>query len=370
MDPIIVVNDIHASDKPPSSCTDSYLPDLLDLLRQVIGLARARKAPAIVLAGDVFHHKGPHRTSHRLVQALIEIIQSAPCPVFIVPGNHDIQHDRLDTIEDSQPLGVLFRAGACRLEGWTEVHAPGEELALPLYGVPWQQEWSEEGIAAALRPFAQGAMDRSLIVTHAPVYPPGSEPRYDGAEYTPPAWWAHGALDPGMGHGLVYGHIHEPHGVYTVSDGNGHSLVFANPGALSRGSLDEYNLKRPVQVTLWDQDSGFEFVTLDYRPAAEVFRLRRRDEVVTARSSLEEFRADLVGTDLGALTVESVLAHVKTLGVGPDVEELAEELLQEAHHAQGKLRAAGPPEDCCPAGQGLDSGRHAAPLAPGSRGSG
>jgi Icc-related predicted phosphoesterase len=325
--PVIVVNDIHASDKPPSSCTDSYLPDLLDLLRQTVVLAEQRRASAVVWAGDVFHHKGPHRTSHRLVQRLTDIGQSYPCPWFIVPGNHDIQHDRLESIEDSQPLGMLFRSGAVRLEGW----APG----LPLYGVPWQQEWSERVIYGAMADFRDGMTDRSLVVTHAPVYPPGSEPRYAGAEYTPPQWWVRAGGDAGLGHGLVYGHIHDPHGIYTARDDSGHSLEFANPGALSRGSLDKESLVRPVQVTVWDQDTGFGFVPLDYRPAAEVFRLRRHGEIVTARSSLEEFRADLAGTELGALTVESVLAHVKTLGVSPDVEELAEELLQEAHHAQG-----------------------------------
>ena len=68
---------------------------------------------------------------------------------------------------------------------------------------------------------------------------------------------------------VFYGHVHEPHGVYEAG-----GVTFCNNGALSRGSLHEYNLTRQVGCTLWDSETGeFEFVPLDAKPASEVFRL-------------------------------------------------------------------------------------------------
>jgi len=318
----LIVNDIHATKRPPSSCTDSYWPDLLNLLYQTVDVAREREVRAVVWAGDVLHHKEPRRTDHGLMQDLIRVIQAYPCPLFIVPGNHDIRHDRLDSIDDTQPLGVLYLAGARRLEG-------RDEEFPHLYGVPWQQQWTEAGVREALRDYRQDEYGQfgGLIVTHAPIYPPGSEPRYPGAEYAPAEWWS-GSME--VCGSIAYGHVHEPHGTWRYGTGEG--VTFCNYGALSRGSLDEYNLHREVGCALWDHRGGFEFVPLKARPAEEVFRLRRRDEAVTAQRSLADFRAGLSSAKLAVLSTETVMAHIRTLGKGADVEKLAEELLAE----QGK----------------------------------
>jgi predicted phosphodiesterase len=322
---ILAVNDIHATRRPPSSCTGSYWPDLLNLLHQTVGVARERGASAVVWAGDVLHHKEPRRTDHGLMQDLIRVIQAHPCPLFIVPGNHDLRFDRLDSIEDTQPLGVLYLAGARRLEGWAD-DAEGA-LEFPLYGVPWQQQWSREALGTALRGYTDptgGEWNRPvLVVAHAPLYPPGREPGYEGAEFTPASWWADAM--GGAGH-LLYGHIHEPHGVWRYGTGKG--VTFCNFGALSRGSLDEYNLEREVGAALWDSETGgFEFVPLKARPASEVFRLAEHEQAVTAQRRMDGFRAAVSAVTLGVLSVESVIAHIRTLGVGRPVENLAEELL-------------------------------------------
>jgi predicted phosphodiesterase len=316
----LIVNDIHATRRPPSSCTDSYWPDLLDLLHQTAEVARARQVQAVVWAGDVFHHKAPSRTDHGLVQDLIGVMRAYPCPLLIVPGNHDIQNDRLDSIGATQPLGVLYLAGAVRLEG--------RSAQFPhLYGVPWQQQWSEQGVREALRGYREDeyAQHGGLVVTHAPIYPPGSEPRYPGAEYAPADWWSGSVEVPGS---IVYGHIHEPHGVWRYGVGEG--VTFCNYGALSRGSLDEYNLERQVGVALWHYRTGFEFVPLNAKPASQVFRLRRHEEAVTAQRSLAGFLAGVDSAVLGVLSVETVVAHIRSLPkVDPAVADLAEELLME-----------------------------------------
>lgn len=318
----LLVNDLHLTERPPSSCTDSYTDDLFALLQQTVLLAGSAQAEAVVWAGDVFHHKAPSRTSHRLVQRTIALMESYSCPLYIVPGNHDIQHDRLDSVMATQPLGVLFRAGARVLSGWAIDSSDG----LPLYGVPWQQTWDDEHVSAALEAYRVLAprTGHTLVVTHAPLYPPGLELPF---EYYQAARFAELMGGYGSAH---YGHVHERHGIYDVQ-----GVTFSNPGALSRGSIHEHNLTRVPAVTIWDDVLGeFTEIQLNARPADQVFRLGDVKAAADVQMRLDDFLAGVSGTSLSVLSAEAVLAHVGTLGLPAGDVPLIEELL--AHAATEK----------------------------------
>lgn len=322
------LSDIHASDRPPSSCTETYTQDILDLLRESMAMARRRGAVAVVWAGDVFHLKAPSRTSHRLVLDMVRIIQDAPFPVLIVPGNHDMQNDRAESLEATQPLGVLFQAGAVRLDGFCS--------PFKVYGVPWLQgygsytEESDNAVGQALtrwRAAEIGADEPYLVVAHAPLYPPGTELEW---EYFPAERWAEAMGGVGQ---VFYGHVHEPHGVWTSG-----GVTFCNNGALSRGSLHEYNLTRTPGVTWWDDKTGeFEFEEIPgARPASEVFRLQEKAQVTDMNGRLDEFLSGVRETTLGVVDTASVLDHVRTLGLGKTAEDLVEELLEQAASGEKK----------------------------------
>jgi Icc-related predicted phosphoesterase len=320
---ILCLGDLHLSDRPPSSCTDTYLDDLLQLLTHVIEVVVEEQGVSfIVLAGDIFHNKAPSRNSHKLVQLLIRILRKSKVPVFIVPGNHDIQNDRLESIYLTQPLGVILESGAAELlDGWNGF----------LFGLPWQQRWEDEYVQSALLDYtiAQNSGEKPyncLVVTHAPLYPPGQELPY---EFYPAANFA----DAMGNHGCVfYGHVHEPHGIYEVN-----GVRFCNPGAFSRGSLHEYNLTRDIYATIWDSNTGtFDQVRLPAKPADQVFRLQDQDRRVDAKEHLGGFLAEIGSTRLEVVSAEAVTERVKQLGLGKDVELLVEELLAEAVHGGAK----------------------------------
>lgn len=312
--------DLHLTRQPPVNCTETYLDDMLDLLRQAFAVFAEREITAAVIAGDLFHCKAPSRTAHGLVEALGKFFLAQRFPVWVVPGNHDIQHDRIESLP-GQPLGVLFGLGAAHcLDGWMGADHP-------VFGVPWMQHWSEQGIYEALRPLREQDCP-SLVVTHAPIYPPSSEPRYEGAELTPADWWARALQDGDVAHSLFYGHIHEHHGTWGRA-----GVEFCNNGALSRGSLGEDNLTRQIGVTLWSWESGFEFVPLDAKPADQVFRLSQHEQHVTAQMSLDKFLGGLGETVLPRLDPATVLAQFRAQpGVGPGDLNLAAELLEWAGH--------------------------------------
>ncbi len=340
----LLLADIHLSDRSPSSCTDSYLDDLFDLLEQARDVGLRHGVAAMIWAGDTFHQKAPSRVSHRLVHRACTFIEQtvvdSEFSVLILAGNHDIANDRLASVWQTQPLGMLYRAGAHELEGWF--------ANLPVYGVPWLQgygaytEESDTAVAQALdgyrkRVFEQGTgTEIPLVVAHAPLYPQGKELAY---EYFPVDRWAEGmGASRGGYHRVFYGHVHEPHGTYGLygpseRDGADVDVTFCNNGALSRGSLHEYNLTRQVGVTIYDTQTGkFEFVPLRAKPADQVFRLAEKKQAVDLQGRMDDFLTDIAGTSLEVMSVESVIAHVRSLGVGLSVEGLVEELLQEAQH--------------------------------------
>lgn len=318
----VLVNDLHLSDRAPRSCTDSYNDDLFDLLTEVNRLATQRQAAGIIYAGDIFHFKTPGRTSHATVMRLIQTAQAAPCPVYAVAGNHDLSHDRLDSLTESQPLGVVFACGAIReLNGWLDPIALDEDCTFvhPVYGVPWLGTWDDSNVHEALAAFRELADEHqpALVVTHAPLYPPGKELKY---EFYPAAKFA----DAMGNHGTVhYGHVHEPHGVFEV-DG----VTFSNPGALSRGSLHEHNLTRAVQVACWDSHTDrIEHLTLPHKPPEQVFRLDEANQARTATQRLDQFLSQVGTTRLEVTTTEAVLDHIRSLGLDASLQAVVEELL-------------------------------------------
>lgn len=318
---VLSVNDIHASDHPPSSCTSAYREDILNLLWQTAGVADRFGVSAVCWPGDVFHSKTPHRTSHELVNLVADVVRAYPCPVYITPGNHDIQYDDITGI-DKQPLGVLYRAGARPLIGRCQEFPQ-------LYGVPWQQQWDNATVSRALKDWREDGKNTTggfgLVVAHAPLYPPGLELPY---ENFPAARWAEEMNGRSVPACCVYGHVHEYHGVWEL-DG----VRFCNVGALSRGSLHEHNLTRQIKVAVWDSRDGmFTEVPLDAKPAEQVFRLREKQQATDAAGKLDQFLTSIGSAQLEVLSAEAVLEHVRSLKLGKDVEDEMAELLDWAAH--------------------------------------
>ncbi len=316
----LLVNDIHLSDRPPSSCTDTYNDDLFDLLTAVGALATERESKAVILAGDVFHIKTPSRTTHRTVMRLIDLLRTWPCPTLIVPGNHDMQHDRLDSLDETQPLGVVFASGAAHmLHGWSAVDAG--IIADPVYGVPWLVRFDDDLVGEALadwRTRLTPGTTHGLVVAHAPLYPRGLELTY---EFYEAKRWAALMDNHGTCH---YGHVHEAHGIFHDSD-----VQFSNPGALSRGSLHEHNLSREIAVAAWQPTTGtVQHLVLPHKPAEQVFRLVEAAATAATQLSLDRFLDSIGQTRIEITSIEAVLAHVRQMELGAELEAIIADLLE------------------------------------------
>lgn len=309
----LIIADPHLADRPPSIRTETYTDDMLAKIEFTVD-AYGHSVDAVVFAGDVFHVKAPTRTSHALVQRMAKLVKAYGCPVFIVPGNHDMQNDRLDSLE-RQPLGVLFEAGARQAVG------PAAE---GLFGVPWLGDFPSE-LPEYMRDWQNG--EEGLMVAHAPIVQPGSTKPYDFIDAYD---WAE---QMGRAGDVYFGHMHDPDGVFEVPV-ELVSSTFCNNGALSRGSIHESTLKRKPAVTLYDSSkrglSVFERIEVPHKPAAEVFRLQEKALEEVKVSRLEEFLSGVEHTELSGLSIEAVISHVEGLGLEPDVLREIRECLEVA----------------------------------------
>ena len=296
----VCVGDIHLSDHPPVNATPDYTSDILQMLYWVADYSNEIRADAVVWAGDIFHHKAPSKNSHALVLRLIEVIQhfrKLGLEVCAVTGNHDIMYDNLPSVHESQPLGVLYRAGLQELSGW--------HPSLPLFGAPWRQDWTSNPEAAteafqAWRECTPG--ENALAVTHIPMFPPAlaNEQVFDivPAETVADAMGNHGSL--------YYGHIHDDHGVFKVN-----GVTFANVGALSRGSIAEYNLKRQVQIAVWE-DGQFTPVAVPVaKPVEEILQVEKVAQEKAEQLSLDAFLEDIGRSVLDVSTSASILTYIQ-----------------------------------------------------------
>lgn len=319
----LLIGDVHLSDQPPSLRTDTYTDDILAKIEQAVRIAAAHHCEAIIQAGDVFHIKAPARNSHSLVQRTHEALTSQGIPVLIVPGNHDLSNDRMESLQ-KQPLGTL-----AKMPGVDLLVGPHDRF--PFFGLPYLHDWSlfPEWVRR-YRTWAdeQKAQDfefMPLLVTHAPLFPEGDEPPYD---YISAPDWAR-QMEKGD---CYYGHIHDPHGAYVPVKEL--PVAMCNNGAISRGSLHEKTLKREPAVTIWDSEKSgtarFERVALEVRPVEAVFKMSEKEDIDTKTERVEAFLESVGQTSLPVLSLEEVAHQAKERGLSDQTLSLIEDLLREA----------------------------------------
>lgn len=293
----LIWGDLHLADNPPSPYrTETYRQDILDKLQASINIANELNVDCIQQLGDWFHVKAPSRTSHGLVQDVLDILSTARMPIFIVVGNHDLVMDDLKSL-DRQPLGVVLRApNVYPLSGRPKAgHPEFDILGLPYHDNPddWNQYLTDD------------ITPRTLICMHASIFPRSELPPYDAIAAEDLA-----SLLPEARY-FAYGHIHTPpkKGAYYQAG----DAWFCNRGAISRGSLHADNLTRIPGVTLFDSEAeGCPFTSIDlpHKPASEVFRLEEHVMTQDSQSRVEEFLESLEEVAAAWITKEGIQSHI------------------------------------------------------------
>lgn len=100
---------------------------------RVVGAARETGAEFLLVAGDLFEHPGVDRG---MVQRVADLLDRAPCPVFVLPGNHDPLGP--GSVWEHPSWGRCARVRVLREEA--PVPLPGGTL----YPCPCRSRWSSQ----------------------------------------------------------------------------------------------------------------------------------------------------------------------------------------------------------------------------------
>jgi exonuclease SbcD len=312
--------DIHAADKNPDSWKGDYSAEVWSNLEQIGELARKHEVDAVLDGGDYFHVKASTRNSHALVAQTAEVHAEYRCPTWLVPGNHDIAYNNLDTLDQQQPLRVLFATKVFHRLGEETFERDG--LKVRVVGMPFKLTRTLD----ELRAIKKGDEDCLIAVVHALA----GEKFFAHVEdfFDEPIFRYADLIYDGGPDVWCFGHWHKDQGVVQL-DGR----HFVNPGAVSRGALVKENLKRKPQVALIEvTGEGVTVGTIPLKvpPAKDVFNLERKERRDRESEIISGFAERLQEEVLGAPT-EDIEGNVeKLVAFDDEVRQVAKDYLERA----------------------------------------
>ncbi len=327
---LLIFGDLHIADKPPGGRVDDYTQTMLGKLEQIAHLASNYGVKYTIGLGDIFHVKQPNRVSHALTQALISGFNDFPSIPLIVPGNHDLGPDGLDSLT-RQPLGTLVRASAVKLLLTIKDSRTGVWL------VPRPYNAAAEGVhndqpdpsyySLTVNELAEIHKNPSVPViglAHGSIVGPGDSRPYPYVN-----------IDkiPNLNQydAFFAGHLHECLGVTQVG-----KTTFANPGSIGRTRRDMASYARTVEVLIVTVDSDglkVEEVPLPgVAPALEVFGAREVEEGVELQDDEIAKFVEMLGEGLPAekMSLAELVAQDEFKDIEAPVKAKVQELLEGA----------------------------------------
>ncbi len=124
---LIHVADIHAGATTHAGVADAILVNLA----RVVEAANTEEVDAVLVAGDIFHHRNP---SAMVMEQVWDVLKHLRTPLVMVPGNHDTKVGRAHSLfaytQEERSWYVLREAGS------TVIQLPRGLLVV--HSLPWQ----------------------------------------------------------------------------------------------------------------------------------------------------------------------------------------------------------------------------------------
>lgn len=315
MPKFILTNDLHISRKNPSSRLDDFHAAMFSKLGQILNLALAVKANAILIAGDIFNEKTgvPFSLIFELWMWCLKV-QRAGIRIISIPGNHDLRFDRYDSLPN-QPLGLLYIGGAMEDVSFRILDVDGIQIC----GIPYPAAKHLDLYQKLPIP----SSNLSILLSHCFATP-------EGGDYFGEPILSYQDLRKLPFNLFHFGHDHQDNGVHTID-----SKHFVNIGALSRGSLSNENISRDVKCCLVETvEENFKItqVKLNYAPAADVFDLVLRERISRERTEIEQFVTD-VADDLSEATTVNYRDKLDAMELTSEVRKRVYTYIETAEHA-------------------------------------
>lgn len=276
------LTDTHATAKNPSSREDVYFVAVLRKFMEIGELIKQHNVDAVIHTGDVFHTP---RVSLKTVNRLAEIIQSWDVPVYVVPGNHDIDGYTIETL-DQTVLGTLGSTNVVELltrDNPIEIEVQGSRSHL--IRIEGQEYYADIDTGKNDDYRFEGEADFKILAIHSMLM---ERPYFKEVPHTL-IKDVHSKADV-----ILTGHYHPGFKEVKLND-----TYFFNPGALLRVEIDKRD-PRCLLLDIGEDSNGqlalthFEYVTLQSAsPSVTVFDFNKHQAQKQNKISLANFRSSI-----------------------------------------------------------------------------
>lgn len=286
---ILHITDSHGTVKGPESRKDIYYITFLRKLYELGYVVKKEKIDIVIHTGDLFHTA---RVSDKFAGQVSEMIKSWQVPVYVVPGNHDIEGYTTDTIDQTK-LGLLAKAGVIQLLDRDNpititTNQDGEEYTVAISG----QEYYAHIDEGNMQDFEmqQDEADFNILAIHGYIADTAQHPNIKCTMV------GDIVTDADV---ILTGHYHRQF------EWNGPDVDIYNPGSMMRVEQTDYNKTHMPQYGILDIHLvpsgaiGYNYTFHEFKiaqPSTTVFDYNSKYKAKAASITLEGFKTSIANT--------------------------------------------------------------------------
>lgn len=323
---ILHITDSHGTVKSPDSRTDIYYITFLKKMYELKYVIKKEDIKLIIHTGDLFHSS---RVSDKFAGQLAEIIKSYGIPMYVVPGNHDIDGYNIDTLDQTK-LGLLYKTGVVkeldRDKGPIQLKSQKENLVINISGQEYYDD-IDNGNQSDFSMDTSLSADFNVLCIHGYLC---DKPQNPNIKYT---LCKDVITDADV---ILSGHFHES---FEYHD-NDFSVY--NPGSLMRVEQNAYNKKHIPQYGILEITNNNGIISHSYtmhkfkiaKPSDEIFDYSAKAQTKKTLITLENFKNSIANTNFNNdlnTSIKDIIKDVSNnLSVTPDIENASVTAYNEA----------------------------------------
>ena len=312
---ILHITDSHGTVKSPESRKDIYYITFLRKLYELGYVVKKEKIDMVIHTGDLFHTA---RVSDKFAGQVSEMIKSWQVPVYVVPGNHDIEGYTTDTIDQTK-LGLLAKAGVIQLLDRDNpititANQDGEEYTVAISG----QEYYAHIDEGNMQDFEmqQDEADFNILAIHGYI---ADTPQHPNIKCT---MVGDIVTDADV---ILTGHYHRQF------EWNGPDVDIYNPGSMMRVEQTDYNKTHMPQYGILDIHLvpsgavGYNYTFHEFKiaqPSTTVFDYNSKYKAKAASITLEGFKTSIANTmnQMSTSAVTNIIDIINNICINTNVD--------------------------------------------------
>lgn len=324
---ILHITDSHGTVKGPESRKDIYYITFLRKLYELGYVVKKEKIDMVIHTGDLFHTA---RVSDKFAGQVSEMIKSWQVPVYVVPGNHDIEGYTTDTIDQTK-LGLLAKAGVIQLLDRDNpititANQDGEEYTVAISG----QEYYAHIDEGNMQDFEmqQDEADFNILAIHGYIADTAQHPNIKCTMV------GDIVTDADV---ILTGHYHRQF------EWNGPDVDIYNPGSMMRVEQTDYNKTHMPQYGILDIHLvpsgavGYNYTFHEFKiaqPSTTVFDYNSKYKAKVASITLEGFKTSIANTmnQMSTSAVTNIIDIINNICANTNVDAVTQKKVLDVYN--------------------------------------